>query len=314
MVTETEKETLVIINPNAGRRRGEKDWDEISALLKKAGFNYKAVFTQYPRHAIGISASHIKKGYKNLIVVGGDGTMNEVINGIFSQNRYPTTEISLGMITVGTGNDWARMFNIPGGYAEAISVIKRNNGFVQDAGVVKYYQGIEQKCRYFVNIAGIGFDALVVSKTNKMKENGKGGAWTYLKSIIISLMKYRHTRTKIRIDNHEISNDVFNISIGICKYNGGGMMQLPHAVANDGFFDVTVINKIKKHEVILNLKRLYNGTITKHHTVESYKGKSIFIDSEPIIHLETDGESLGHSPFIFEIIPRSIKILTTETV
>jgi diacylglycerol kinase family enzyme len=236
--------------------------------------------------------------------------MNEVVNGIFMQKRYPTTDISIGMITVGTGNDWGRMFNIPGGYRKAVSVITQNKSFVQDAGVVKYYRGSEESSRYFVNIAGIGFDALVTEKTNEMKEAGNRGAWTYLKSIIISLMTYRHTSTRIRIDDITLNNEVFNISIGICKYNGGGMMQLPDAIADDGLFDITVINKIKKYDVMLNIKRLYNGTITRHPMAESYRGKSVFIDSEPLIHLETDGESMGHSPFVFEIIPRSIRVLT----
>lgn len=304
-----ENDYLVIINPNAGRRKGERDWDKISSLLQKAGISYKAIFTRAPRHAIDIAVSYIECGYKKLIVVGGDGTMNEVVNGIFRQNLYPTSKISLGMIQVGTGNDWGRMFNIPKGYAESISIILKNKSFIQDAGVVKYYHGTEQNSRYFVNIAGIGFDALVVSKTNKMKMAGRGGPMAYLRSIITSLMKYRHTSTMIRIDNHEINNDIFNISIGICKYNGGGMMQLPDAIADDGLFDITVINKIKKHDVILNLKKLYNGKITRHPKVDTYKGKTILIDSKPIIHLETDGESLGHTPFIFNIIPRSIRVV-----
>lgn len=308
-----DNEYLVIVNPNAGRRKGEKDWDIISGLLRKAGIGFKAVFTKCPRHAIDISVSNIEEGYTRLIVVGGDGTMNEVVNGIFTQQRYPTSEISVGMITVGTGNDWGRMFNIPNNYADAISTIKKNNSFVQDAGVVKYFHGEMENSRYFVNIAGIGFDALVVSKTNKKKEEGKSGQWSYLKSILISLMKYRHTNTWIKIDNHRINNEVFNISIGICKYNGGGMMQLPDAVADDGLFDITVINKIRKHDVILNLKRLYNGTITKHPRVDTYRGKTISIDSDPLIHLETDGESLGHSPFTFEIIPRSIRVVTGKS-
>ncbi len=309
MTFDIENNYLVIVNPNAGRRRGEKDWNKISSLLKEAGIRFKAVFTQSPRHAIYIAASHIENGYSKLIVVGGDGTMNEVVNGIFLQKRYPSSDISVGMITVGTGNDWGRMFNIPGDYAEAISTIKMNNSFIQDAGVVKYFHGRKEKSRYFVNMAGIGFDAMVVSKTNKMKEAGKGGPWIYLKNVIISLMKYRYSKTKIHIDNHEINNNVFNISIGICKFNGGGMIQLPDAVANDGFFDITIINKIKKHDIILNLKRLYNGTINKHPLVDTYRGKSVFIDSKPFILLETDGESLGHSPFTFDIIPRSIKVL-----
>ncbi len=304
---------LVIVNPNAGRRKGEKDWEKISRLLRDKGIRYKAVFTKSPRHAIDLSVTHIESGYKKLIVVGGDGTMNEVVNGIFTQKRYPTSDISLGMITVGTGNDWGRMFKIPGDYDMAISTIILNNSFVQDAGVVKFHYGDKQSSRYFVNIAGIGFDALVVSKTNKMKEKGKSGPWSYLKSIITSLIKYRHTSTKISIDNMEINNSVFNISIGICKFNGGGMMQLPDAVPDDGLFDITVINKIKKHDVLLNIKRLYNGTINKHPMVETYRGKSVFIDSKPLIHLETDGESLGHSPFTFEIIPKSIRVLIGNT-
>jgi len=257
--------------------------------------------------------SHIEMGYKKLIVVGGDGTMNEVVNGIFRQKRYPTPEISLGMITVGTGNDWGRMFSIPHDYAGAIATIKMENGFIQDAGVVRYFNGEDEEKRYFVNIAGIGFDALVVSKTNKLKESGKGGPLAYLKSILTSLVKYKYTRTTIKIDSKEISNNIFNISIGICKYNGGGMMQLPEAVPDDGLFDITVINKIRKHDVVLNLKRLYNGTINKHPLVDTYRGKSVYIESNPHIHLETDGESLGHSPFTFDIIPRSIRVLVGRT-
>ncbi len=309
MTKEPENTHLVIVNPNAGRRKGEKDWDKISSLLSQEEISFKAVFTESPRHAIEIAGSHIEMGYKKLIVVGGDGTMNEVVNGIFRQKRYPTTEISLGMITVGTGNDWGRMFSIPHDYAGAIATIKMNNGFIQDAGVVRFHNGEDMKKRYFVNIAGIGFDALVVSKTNKLKEAGKGGPLAYFKSILTSLLKYKHTNTTIRIDSKEIKNSIFNISIGICKYNGGGMMQLPEAVPDDGLFDITVINKIKKHDVVLNLKRLYNGTISRHPMVETYRGKSIYIDSTPVIHLETDGESLGHSPFTFDIIPRSIRVL-----
>jgi YegS/Rv2252/BmrU family lipid kinase len=309
MKPDTVHENLVIVNPNAGRQRGKKDWNTISSLLTLADIKFKAVFTLYPRHAIEIATSHIDDGYKNLIVVGGDGTMNEVINGIFRQGRYPTTEISVGMITVGTGNDWGRMFDIPGDYSRAIAIIKKNNSFIQDAGIARFYHGDKESCRYFVNIAGIGFDALVVSKTNRIKGAGKGGPLSYLKSILISLMKYRHTRAKITIDDVVVNNDVFNISIGICKYNGGGMLQAPDAIADDGLFDVTVINKIKKHDIILNLKRLYNGTISGHPLVDTYRGRAVSIDSQPLIHLETDGESLGHSPLTFEIIPRSIRVL-----
>ena len=99
-------EWLVIINPNAGRRRGMRDWSLIAGWLNHFKFQYHPVFTEYPGHAIQLTRDLVEKGYKRIIAVGGDGTMNEVVNGVFLQKRFKTTEISLGMITVGTGNDF----------------------------------------------------------------------------------------------------------------------------------------------------------------------------------------------------------------
>ena len=300
---------LVIVNPNAGKRKGEKDWDTISHLLTKYDINFLPVFTERPYHAVELSEKYIYKGLKKIIIVGGDGTMNEVVNGIFTQQKHASSEILLGMITVGTGNDWGRMFNIPMKYKEAIKIIKKGETFVQDAVVVKYlHSGVQQR-RYFVNIAGIGFDAVVVQKTNRLKERGKNGVLLYLLSIFTTLMNYKHTNTTINIDEKKIQDDVFSICIGIGKYCGGGMMQTPNAIADDGLFDLTVIKKIKRYELIRNIGKLYNGSIIEHPKVETYTGKSIFIDSEPDIHLETDGESLGHSPFRFEIIPKSVRVI-----
>jgi len=122
-------------------------------------------------------------------------------------------------------------------------------------------------------------------------------------------MMYKHTKTEIEIDGQHISDDVFTISLGIGKYSGGGMMQTPNAVHDDGLFDITVIKKMRKGEIIRNLKLLYDGTILSHPKIEGYTGKEISITSDPIIHVEADGESLGHSPIKFQILPRSIKVV-----
>ena len=106
----TDKQWLVIVNPNAGRKKGIKDWGRIAELLAVYGFDFIPVFSQYPLHAIQLSRTFIESGHRKIIVVGGDGTMNEVINGLFLQDKYKTTEVMLGMISVGTGNDWGRMF------------------------------------------------------------------------------------------------------------------------------------------------------------------------------------------------------------
>ena len=308
----TDKEWLVIVNPNAGRKKGIRDWGKISDLLDHHDFSYYPVFTEYPRHAIQLSCDLIGKGFKKVIVVGGDGTMNEVVNGLFLQKRYRTTQVILGMVTVGTGNDWGRMFNIPKDYEQAILVLKKCQTYVQDAGTVKYMNSDEHFHRYFINIAGLGFDAVVTKKTNAQKEKGRSSTLLYFYNIISSLFSYSYADTCISIDGKDYRNKVFSMNVGIGKYNGGGMMQLPAAIADDGLFDLTIIKKISKPDLIVSLKRLYNGTIAKHPKVTTYTGKEIRIDSSEKILLETDGESLGHTPLEFNIIPKSIRVITGQ--
>jgi len=304
------EEWLVIINPNAGRRRGLRDWSEIAGWLNYFKFKYHPVFTEFPRHAIDITCEHIEKGYTRIIVVGGDGTMNEVVNGVFQQQRFKTTEISLGMITVGTGNDWGRMFGIPKDYKEAIQVLLQNETFIQDAGMVEYKKNSSSENRYFVNIAGLGFDAEVVRRTNRLKEKGKGGPLLYLINIFSSLVNYKFTNALISVDGTDMENEILSMNVGICKYCGGGMIAVPGAIPDDGLFDLTVINRMSRPDILMSLRRLYDGSINKHPRVDSYTGKSIRVESNDRIMLETDGESLGHTPLEFSIIPKSVKIIT----
>jgi YegS/Rv2252/BmrU family lipid kinase len=300
---------LVVVNPNAGSGKCRKDWPQINEILSKKGFSYHVVFTQRRFHAILLIKKLINEGYRKVIVVGGDGTLNEVINGIFAQKACESESISVGMIPVGTGNDWARMFSIPSGYEEAIDTLLENNSIVMDAGRVNFSLKDQIYLRYFINIAGTGFDAIVARKTNQLKEKGKSGILLYFYNILSSLMAYKTTGISVEVDGKKFKDDIFSMSIGICRFNGGGMMQVPNADPTDGLFDITVIRKIGKFSVIRNLGRLYNGSIVKHSKVSALRGKNINIQASPPVYLETDGESLGHTPFQFSIIPASIKII-----
>jgi YegS/Rv2252/BmrU family lipid kinase len=304
---------LVIVNPTAGVGLGGKDWPAIEQLLISEGFHFKAIITKHPFHAINLTRNLVQQhGYQKIIAVGGDGTLNEVVNGIFQQNRFPTTDIMLGMITVGTGNDWGRMYEFPKKYKKAIHIIKNERTFLQDVGKVKYRYDSEDKSRYFINMAGMGYDALVAKKTNLMKARGKGGTLAYLYNLVTGLFQYENTHLHIKVDDKEVLNDkVFSLSIGICKYNGGGMMQLPNAIPDDGLFDMTVIRKTSKFRVVRNIKNLYDGSFIKLPEVSLFTGKQISITSLPphSIYLETDGESLGNSPLDFEIVPKAVKLI-----
>lgn len=303
---------ITIVNRAAGGGKTERDWPEIERLLKKHGIRFEPFFTSRRLHASIIARNKIKEGYSRIIVVGGDGTMNEVINGLFAQGTTQTTEVMLGMISVGTGNDWARMFNIPPGYEEAVLTIKQQRTFIQDAGLVRYTRNGKEWKRYFINIAGMGFGARVVERSNRMKDKGKSGAFLYFYSIFASLMRYRSLKAEIEMDGKTYSRKIFSMNVGICKYNGGGMIQVPHAVADDGLYSITLIKKMGKLNVLANVKRLYNGTIVTHSRVETYTAESLQIEGSSLLKIETDGESLGHGPVTFQIIPRSVRVISGE--
>ncbi|MFO7525211.1 MAG: diacylglycerol kinase family lipid kinase, partial [Ignavibacteriaceae bacterium] len=300
---------LVIVNPNAGRGLGKKDWQIISDLLKAYKINYEAQFTEYKKHAIELAKQGIASGYRKIIAVGGDGTMNEIVNGCFLQTTCPATDLTLSIVTVGTGNDWGKMFGIPADYEGAVKVISEGKTCLHDTGVVFFYHGARRERRYFINIAGLGFDAVVVRRTNIQKEKGRKGKMLYFWNLIVTLISYRHTQTDVVIDGEKISEKIFTISLGIGKYSGGGMVQTPGAIHDDGLFDITIIKEISRRNVIKSLKMLYNGTILEHPLTMGYKGSNIIIDADPLIHVEADGETLGHSPIEFKILPSSINVI-----
>ena len=306
---------LVVVNPNAGTRKGEKDWPKIQELLSGQGFDCHTVFTKNRNHAIALTSSAIEEGYRNIIVVGGDGTLNEVVNGVFRQNVCAPADIAIGMIPVGTGNDWGRMYGLPKKYNKAIKVIKKNYLFTQDAGFVSYQDDEGSHERYFINVSGMGYDALVALKTNRMKDKGKGGTMSYILNIFTGLYQYENTHFDISVDGKDVfSGKVLSMNLGICKYNGGGLMQVPDAIPDDGLLDITVIKAISKFKIIKNVTKLYDGSITKLKFVNTYRGATCRIVSRPqgSVFLEADGESLGHSPLEFSVIPKALNFIIPE--
>ena len=306
---------LVIVNPNAGNKKGKKDWPRIKDKLEKHGFNFQVVFTEKRNHAISLTARMIGEGYRKILVVGGDGTLNEVANGVFNQSDCVPEDILIGMVPVGTGNDWGRTYDIPKKYGKAIKVILKENTFVQDVGFVQYHDKDGEHERYFVNVSGMGYDALVAEKTNRMKDSGRGGTLAYFLNIFTGLFQYKYTPFKIIVDDKEVfSGRVLSMNIGICKYNGGGLMQLPAAIPDDGLIDVTIIKAISRLKIIRNVAKLYDGSFVKLSFVSTFRGKTCTVVSRPEgrVLLEADGETLGHSPLHFSIREKALRFIVPQ--
>ncbi|MFI3331271.1 MAG: diacylglycerol kinase family lipid kinase [Rikenellaceae bacterium] len=307
------KSWFAIVNPVAGNGKGLKDWPLISKLLRDNGIVPSYAFTERKYHAIELAVEAINKGFRKIIVVGGDGTIHEVVNGIFIQQQVPTSEVLLSVIAVGTGNDWIRMFGLPRKYSEAIKAIIAGYSFLQDVSRVTYYESGVQQARYMANVAGYGFDASVNRRYNHLKEKGVHSKWLYLWSMFKAVLKYNTTGMKITVDDKlEVNDLVFSGTVGIGRYNGGGMLQTPCAVADDGLLDLTVIKRISRIGVMLRLKSLFNGKIYKLKMVSLLRGKHVKIESAPEIAIEIDGEALGYSPFEFSVIERAVKVVVAE--
>ncbi|MFI3268125.1 MAG: diacylglycerol kinase family lipid kinase [Rikenellaceae bacterium] len=300
----------VIVNPVAGSGKGLSDYPIISKYFRDNKVIFDSVFTEKKYHAIELTVEFINKGYRKLIVVGGDGTFNEVVNGIFHQKSVETTDIKLAVIAVGTGNDWIRMHGVPKKYNEAIKAIVDGKTFLQDVCKIGFYEAKVHQTRYMANMAGIGFDAMVNRQYNRMKQKGYKTKLLYIYSMLYTLTHYRSVKMDVRIDGNDVVDEkILTGALAIGKFNGGGMIQAPLAIADDGLLDITIIKKMSNLNVLRYAKYLFNGEIYNVPGSMFFRGREVTISSEKITPIEIDGEAMGYTPFDFKIISKVLKVI-----
>lgn len=305
---------FVVVNPISGSGKGLDDYPQISKLLRDNGIACEAVFTEHKWHATELTVSAVEAGYRHIIVVGGDGTLHEVVNGLFIQKQVAPSDVTIAVIAVGSGNDWIRMHGIPTHYSEAIRTIKEGYTFLQDVAEVDYEESHYRQTRYVANVAGLGFDAVVNRSRQHLKTKGHTSASVYLWCMVRSFFKHKSTGVKIWVDDRLIYNNLlFSIAIGIGKYNGGGIQQLPDAVADDGLLDITMIKPLHWWHVIFRIRRLFNGDIYSIGHVLHAQGKKIRIESSPETPLEVDGECLGVTPVEFRVLHREVRVVVNKS-
>lgn len=300
---------FVIINPTSGNGVAKKKWNPIYNELKKQQFDFDFSFTDYKKHSKELLDKALKQGITKFICVGGDGTFHTIVNAIFSLNPSNISEIKLGIIPVGTANDWVKTYKISKNYKTAIKTIKEEFTIKQDIGKLLIYEN--NSVVYFNNLAGIGFDGYVVNKVHKFKYLG---FLAYLTGAFISLASYKKSKLEIVFNNTEIKEKTLMLLIGICKYSGGGMQLTKNANPIDGLFDISHINKISLITLLGNIGGLFNGNITSHKLVKNYKSSQLKItvlDDEKTF-IQADGEIVGSGSFEAEIIPKTLHFIVPE--
>lgn len=298
---------FIIANPKSGKGKLQREKNKVQSLLVAAGLSTEWHFTEYSGHAIELAKQAARNGYKRFISAGGDGTLHEVINGLM-QAELPT-EFTVALIPIGTGNDWAKSFDYPIQTEKAIQRIKAGNSILHDVGKILLQSENAEVTKYFINIAGLCYDAFVTHQTNVGKAKGEGGKFYYLKTILANLFSYQNTRVRYEVDGKEFSGLMFNLCVGINRFNGDGVQQCPYAKPDDGLFDVTAYTDFTKLQLIANLPHLKTGAFVKHPKMRIHTGKEIMVSSTPEVMVEADGEDLGMTPATFTILPKAIRMI-----
>jgi YegS/Rv2252/BmrU family lipid kinase len=229
----------VIINPAAGANSTHRKWPGIQSLLKSLGLAFEFQFTEGRGHGIEIAREAAGNGYRYLVAVGGDGTIHEVANGILKTANSKIT--SLGIICTGTGSDLARTLNTPHDFNQACQTLTGGKRRVIDMGLVKFVKNGLPSERYFVNGAGIGFDATVVSATEKMPKFL--GDFSYLLGLLRTFLTYRNRKVTYKIGEKAVETGTCMLSLVVAngRYFGGGMHIAPNARPDDNLFDMVML-------------------------------------------------------------------------
>ncbi len=296
----------VIVNPVAGAYSTRGKWPRISERLKHVGLSFDYEYTEGAGHAIELARVAASDGYRYIVAVGGDGTVNEVANGILHSTR--PTEISLGVVSTGTGSDFARSVGIPQDYIRACSSLCSSRRRLIDVGVVEFRRGGQALQRFFVNVGGVGFDATVVEATEKLPKYF-GGTIPYLAGLFRTLFGYRNKAVVLTMGNKVEAKRVLSVVVANGSYVGGGMCVAPEASLNDNLLDVVVIGDIGKFELLKALPMVFKGTHITHPKVSVTKAAHITIESSERILVQADGELLGEGPASFRLIPAALSIV-----
>lgn len=303
-----------VVNPrSSGSRTGER-WPALALQLRERLGPFDTVFTDGPMAALRLTASALKDGVDHIIVVGGDGTVNEVVNGFFENDRPINPQAVLSIITSGTGADFRRTFEASTDMDEQIARVIEGEVHAIDLGRMTYRDDAtgEERVRYFDNIASFGLSGAADRAVNQLTfAKNFGGKFAFQWGTFKALLNYRGERVHLQVDDQ--FDEVLDINtVAVCngRYFGGGMHIAPEAQPDDGLFDIIVIRKIPLWRVVQGFPSIYYGRhLNRKDYVFMLRGKKVTaepVSSSDEILLDVDGEAPGRLPATFEIVPRAI--------
>lgn len=300
--------TQLIINPASARGTMAKRYTHIEQTLRAENFPFAAVFTERRGQATPLARAAIDAGFDLIVAVGGDGTLNEVVNGMIENGKAVNPNAALGVISSGTGTDFIRTANIPRDLLLAAKQLARaTQNIPLDIGAIQCQSNGKPALRYFANVAGMGFDAQVIARLENMGKRGSG-TLPYYSALLATISNFHNLDLKLNIDGKQIQGKLNPIVVCNGKYFGGGMMIGPNAVLNDGKFHVVYGHDFTALELLLATPKLYNGTILSHPKAVEYVAETVTVESTERVLIQADGELVGEGPATFRILPHALKL------
>ena len=284
-----------IVNPAAGQKNADQIIDSIKEVFAFSNSSFDFHVTTGPGNAISVAEYAAQNGADVVVAVGGDGTVNEVVNGLADNDAV------LGVIPTGTGNDFAQAVDMPFEVKKASKQLLRGMTRTIDLGKVGD--------RLFINLVGVGFDGAVANLTNK---NGKRvqGSLMYLISVLRTLFTYKTVPMKITLDDQSFETNPMLVAVGIGPSYGGGINIVPQAVQDDGYFDVCVIDSISKPVGLYYLAQALRGNHEKLKKTNIYRSSYVKLESAKEIPFHVEGEVFYSDEIEFTITPREIEVIT----
>jgi diacylglycerol kinase (ATP) len=299
----------IIMNPAAGHGNGLHALPQIEQLFTQHNVSYNLVRTERPGHGIELTRQAINEGYEVIVAGGGDGTMNEVINGLMESKLEGKVIPALGVLSVGRGNDFAGSVGIPTDLEGGFQALVAGNRRIVDVGRVvggKYPQG-----RYFGNCVGVGFDAITTIEVSKLPR--WGGYLSFMAAVLKTVFLYNKAPlARIEFDGKVITQRSLLISIMNGRRLGGGFIMAPNSLPDDGVFDLCIAEQMNSFEVIKMIPHFTRGDQATQPSIKTGQAAKISITAQDgPLPAQTDGEIIcvDGSQLEVEVIPRQIEII-----
>lgn len=284
----------IIANPRAGHGRNLNNLERLQELMKRRGLDCELLKTERPGHATELARRAVESGSEELMVMGGDGTIGEVIDGVVHSN------VVLGLISVGTGNDLARSLGLPYNNLEgALNVMLSGKPRAIDIG--------RERERHFVLTLGLGFPATVAHEANKMI--WLKGSPAFFVAVYKALYRLKPVPMRLVLDDQTLDLECTSVLVQNTPYCGGGQLMAPGAQLDDGFFDVLTVDAIGRLDLMVTFPKVYSGRHLDHPSFCLYRSRSVTIDCPVPMPKMFDGDICGETPVEATVLHRSVRVM-----